>query len=598
MMKALKIEMLLYVLFILLVNGGEASSPESSNVTSDCTNNETVYIIIMSISIVVAVGLLIDDIRLRRAIQKQNIDNCDTSSINTIKSSTKNEDLATSPNFGEYVMIKQTSRKDDTFKFDQGAMYSAASYEKIAYQDTHSDILRNLDREDVSLDILQLNNSPELNSGDQLPPVGEPPVQHKRDPAGNKRDPASVMSGINPLASEPDYVYTDGDLNKDDPDLGHISNGSQYLFSKKRSKYWNVSNSGDYRKVPHSARISKKKGLVKKKEHMHDHEREELMIKADQIKIDFENSVGKGRFGTVYKGLYRAQLVALKRLSSHELTREFHLFYRASLHPSICRIFGVYECLEHVDVKFIVMEYFKLGNLKDYIQKHKMDDVKKYYIMVMLAAGLHHLHEEGIVHGDLALRNVLVNMHYSRTCISDFGLAKHCAVDQVETVCQPSFAPRWASPELVKNHITSCNSDVWAMGIVFMELLSNGEKPYKTMTTRAVVEHLRQGGRPHIDEALYSEPGKKFIIKILNATFADESDRINAKKLTEVVVTESENYIQNHSEFHKCTVLKEMAALLKLSKEKFGVKDDACVNYWNKIDKIAATSSDHAVKPQ
>eukprot|EP00493_Phyllostaurus_siculus_P018461 UN18753 len=63
----------------------------------------------------------------------------------------------------------------------------------VASQDTHSDILRNLDREDVRSDILQLNNSPELNSGYQMPSFGGPPVEHKRDPAGNKRDPATGL---------------------------------------------------------------------------------------------------------------------------------------------------------------------------------------------------------------------------------------------------------------------------------------------------------------------------------------------------------------------------------------------------------------------
>ena len=60
--------------------------------------------------------------------------------------------------------------------------------------------------------------------------------------------------------------------------------------------------------------------------------------------------------------------------------------------------------------------------------------------------GVMHLHNKNVIHGDLALRNILYNTCKNHCAISDFGLAHH----------EKNFSPthnlpvRWTAPEVFK----------------------------------------------------------------------------------------------------------------------------------------------------
>eukprot|EP00493_Phyllostaurus_siculus_P003932 UN03949 len=74
--------------------------------------------------------------------------------------------------------------------------------------------------------------------------------------------------------------------------------------------------------------------------------------------------------------------------------------------------------------------------------------LEKVLLCKQMSSGLLHIHQENVIHGDIALRNVLVDCTPGRlTCaISDFGMSKFHPNSE-ETLI---LSPRWSAPELLK----------------------------------------------------------------------------------------------------------------------------------------------------
>ena len=79
---------------------------------------------------------------------------------------------------------------------------------------------------------------------------------------------------------------------------------------------------------------------------------------------------------------------------------------------------------------------------------------------------MEHLEIRGVVHRNLAARNVLIDGNKNLK-ISDFGLS-HSRVEY------DVFGSRWSAPEVLKSKNYSSKSDVWAFGIVLWEIATLG----------------------------------------------------------------------------------------------------------------------------
>ena len=121
----------------------------------------------------------------------------------------------------------------------------------------------------------------------------------------------------------------------------------------------------------------------------------------------------------------------------------------------------------------------QLGSLKDVIDSKA--------ILVQLSVGLSYLHEKGIVHRDLKPENILLNEISPQVLfkLADFGLSKQQHLTPTGAVefsnTAPSGTSGYMAPEILKadgNMEPNFKSDIWALGVIFFYVLSNGQHPF------------------------------------------------------------------------------------------------------------------------
>lgn len=154
----------------------------------------------------------------------------------------------------------------------------------------------------------------------------------------------------------------------------------------------------------------------------------------------------------------------------------------------------------------IVMELATDGALKDYLQRTKRSPQSKFYMCLGAASGLTHIHQQNIIHCDIAARNCLFSeqkvcnwfnytffCHFSRfyfkkslfqqVKIADFGLSRELQSNDDHILLDKNqrLPIKWLAPETLLERQCSKKSDVWSFGILCWEIYHNSDVPYSQM---------------------------------------------------------------------------------------------------------------------
>uniref|UniRef100_A0A674PCF2 Inactive tyrosine-protein kinase 7 n=1 Tax=Takifugu rubripes TaxID=31033 RepID=A0A674PCF2_TAKRU len=221
--------------------------------------------------------------------------------------------------------------------------------------------------------------------------------------------------------------------------------------------------------------------------------------------------LGKGEFGEVLlckaKGIEQSKeemVVLVKSLQTRDeqlqldFRREAEMFAKLS-QPNIVRLLGL--CRE-AEPHYIILEYYDLGDLKQFlrISKSKDDKVKsqpistktKVSICAQVAHGMEHLSNHRFVHKDLAARNCLINSQ-RRVKISSLSLSKDVYNSEYYYYRQAWIPLRWLPSESVFEDDFSTKSDVWAFGVLMWEVFSYGELPHSKLNDDEILAALKAG---------------------------------------------------------------------------------------------------------
>mmetsp|Transcript_33593 Transcript_33593/g.84354 ORF Transcript_33593/g.84354 Transcript_33593/m.84354 type:complete len:607 (+) Transcript_33593:3-1823(+) len=194
--------------------------------------------------------------------------------------------------------------------------------------------------------------------------------------------------------------------------------------------------------------------------------------------------IGQGAFGVVHRGRWRGALVAVKRLLVSnldqklikEFKREASLVHKLSHHPNVINFIGA--CTEAPNFA-LVTEWCPNGSMYDLLVKKKRPLTMLQLVRMMLgaAAGILHLHIEGVIHRDIAARNVLVGDSLT-AFVSDFGLSRQIVEESLVGHTESNIGPvKYMAPEAIAQKNYSVKSDSFSFGAFIWECVTRQE-PY------------------------------------------------------------------------------------------------------------------------
>ncbi|XP_021723320.1 probable LRR receptor-like serine/threonine-protein kinase At1g06840 [Chenopodium quinoa] len=197
--------------------------------------------------------------------------------------------------------------------------------------------------------------------------------------------------------------------------------------------------------------------------------------------------VGRGGYGKVYKGILAngGAVVAVKRAEDgslqgkHEFLTEIQFLSRLH-HRNLVSLVGY--CSE-ADEQVLVYEYMPNGTLRDWLSgksERTLNFVMRLRIALGAARGVLYLHTEAnppIFHRDIKASNILLDANLT-TKVADFGLSHLAPVmddegsvpHHISTIVKGT--PGYLDPEYFLTHQLTDKSDVYSLGVVFLELLT------------------------------------------------------------------------------------------------------------------------------
>ncbi|KAJ0510846.1 putative protein kinase RLK-Pelle-LRR-IX family [Helianthus annuus] len=245
-----------------------------------------------------------------------------------------------------------------------------------------------------------------------------------------------------------------------------------------------------------------------------------------------ENILGRGGFGVVYKGiLQNGTKIAVKRMDSGVMGTKGLKEFQAEIavltkvrHRHLVALLGY--CMNGNE-RLLVYEYMPQGTLSQHLfewREHKTNPLSwKQRVSIALDVGrgveyLHSLAQQSFIHRDLKPSNILLGDDM-RAKVADFGLVKSTpdAKHSMETRVAGTFG--YLAPEYAATGRVTTKVDVYAFGVVLMELITGRKALDDTLTDEK--SHLVTWFR----RALISEN----IVKAIDQTLdTDEEDTLES----------------------------------------------------------------------
>lgn len=190
------------------------------------------------------------------------------------------------------------------------------------------------------------------------------------------------------------------------------------------------------------------------------------------------------------------------------------------VHPNIV---GIYDVGEEDHNQYIVMEYVKGMDLKQYIQNHyPIAYPKVINIMEQILSAVEYAHQNRIIHRDLKPQNILIDEN-DVIKITDFGIAVAVSQSSITQTNSLLGSVHYLSPEQARGGMATNQSDIYSLGIILYELLI-GKVPFEGESAVSIALKHFQEPIPSVKKIdhLIPQPLENVVLK---ATAKETADR-------------------------------------------------------------------------
>ncbi len=219
-------------------------------------------------------------------------------------------------------------------------------------------------------------------------------------------------------------------------------------------------------------------------------EEEEIILLEPAEELPFEqlgryrviNRMGRGRLGDVYQGRDESagapvviKVLAPELAEDEDCLARFQTAAEAATGLFHDNIVPVFFAGEDAGRHFLVMQDVQGRSLAQRLPSREGVPVSDVFTVVQQClAGLLCAHAEGVIHGDISPRNILLLARTNRVMLTDFGLAAviglNASEDDTKTLA-------YRSPEQVQGQPADVQSDIYSLGAVTYRMLA-GYPPF------------------------------------------------------------------------------------------------------------------------
>ena len=240
----------------------------------------------------------------------------------------------------------------------------------------------------------------------------------------------------------------------------------------------------------------------------------------------FGRVIGRGAFGKVNIGLniLTGRIVAIKSFNKKNLSNEKakkKILYETNLmrglyHPSVTKILETFETEKYM---LIIMEYISGGNLQNFVKKRrKLCEKTAKILFRQLIQGIKYIHSKGIVHRDIKLENILLDLN-NIVKICDFGVGK--LTQKGQKLLDQCGTPVYMAPEIIQGEgYEGFPVDVWSAGVSLYIMLS-GNIPFNRDKTHDLqsaiinlpykkIDDISDNANDLLKNILEKDPSKRF----------------------------------------------------------------------------------------
>jgi len=235
------------------------------------------------------------------------------------------------------------------------------------------------------------------------------------------------------------------------------------------------------------------------------HYKFKLGIDIERSDNPFFQATGKCLFDAQWTGNPNGPPIVLLKLYGARAEKEASFYEHLTRHPHIVYTYGLVEH-PHQQSSFVMLlqEKAPIGSLFNFLE-HRLEkqpnkplsDILLNHMFVQITNAMIFLSDKGIIHGDLACRNVLVfridEEQPNRTLVklTDFGISRgntiYSKIEAVTTAID-TVPIRSAAPEILQiDAIYSEKSDMYGMGVLMWEAYSNGKLPWEEIVKESLI---------------------------------------------------------------------------------------------------------------